>query len=100
MRALTAYDWPGNVRELRNVLERALILGRPDELQVTDLPEDLWPLAPDDGEAPDDLRRSVTAFERAQIRRMLQSVDGDRRLAARKLGISLATLYRKLGDES
>jgi DNA-binding NtrC family response regulator len=100
MRALTAYDWPGNVRELRNVLERALILGRPDELQVADLPEDLWPLAPDDGDAPDDLRRSVTAFERAQIRRMLQGVGGDRRLAARKLGISLATLYRKLGDES
>ena len=101
MRALTAYEWPGNVRELRNVLERALILGKPDELQAADLPEDLWALAPDDSEeAPDDLRRLVTSFERAQIQRVLHAVGQDRRKAARKLGVSLATLYRKLGNES
>ena len=100
MRALTAYQWPGNVRELRNVLERALILGKGDELDTSDLPEEFRALAPDDSEAPDDLRRAATAFERAQIQNVLQTVAGDRRKAARRLGISLATLYRKLGDES
>jgi DNA-binding NtrC family response regulator len=99
MRALTAYHWPGNVRELRNVLERALILGKGAELEASDLPEELWALAPDDDEAPDDLRRAVTTFERALIQQVLGATGGDRRKAARRLGVSLATLYRKLGDE-
>ncbi|HME13479.1 MAG TPA: sigma-54 dependent transcriptional regulator [Candidatus Acidoferrum sp.] len=39
--ALERYDWPGNVRELKNVLERALVLSRGDELGVADLPEEV-----------------------------------------------------------
>ena len=38
---LARYDWPGNVRELRNVVERAMILEDRDELDVTDLPEEI-----------------------------------------------------------
>jgi DNA-binding NtrC family response regulator len=41
MEALTRYDWPGNVRELRNVMERALILGRGDVLRLGDLPREV-----------------------------------------------------------
>lgn len=41
MAAMVNYDWPGNVRELENAIERALVLGAPDMLQLEDLPESL-----------------------------------------------------------
>jgi two-component system response regulator AtoC len=41
MACLTRHDWPGNVRELRNVIERVMILEDRDELDVTDLPEEI-----------------------------------------------------------
>jgi len=41
MAALERYDWPGNVRELKNALERALVLSPGEELDVTDLPEEV-----------------------------------------------------------
>jgi DNA-binding NtrC family response regulator len=41
MACLTQHDWPGNVRELRNVIERVMILEDRDELDVTDLPEEI-----------------------------------------------------------
>ena len=41
MACLTRHDWPGNVRELRNVIERVMILEDRDEVDVTDLPEEL-----------------------------------------------------------
>ncbi len=99
--ALLTYHWPGNVRELRNALERALILGRGDSIRIEDLPVaiaraaghgtlDATPLRP--------LRESVQAFERSLIRRAIAQCQGNRRLAAERLGISLATLYRKLNE--
>ena len=43
MEILSEYEWPGNIRELRNVLERALLLGSGDRIDVADLPADLRP---------------------------------------------------------
>src|SRR5437763_9859570 len=41
MQALTEYDWPGNIRELRNVIERAVALAPGDEIQMSDLPNNI-----------------------------------------------------------
>jgi two-component system response regulator HydG len=41
LRALEAYDWPGNVRELANAIERAVVLGSDDSIQLLDLPESI-----------------------------------------------------------
>src|SRR5436305_9270962 len=49
---LTAYDWPGNVRELENVIERAVVLGVADRVQVEDLPEELLESVQPAGELP------------------------------------------------
>ena len=92
--ALRAHRWPGNVRELGNVLERAAILARSGTIGVEHLPPDV--LRACGGPNSDGTDLSLDAAERCQIRRALDSVAGKRTEAARLLGLSRRTLYRKL----
>ncbi|MGO9404769.1 MAG: sigma-54-dependent transcriptional regulator [Terriglobales bacterium] len=105
MKALLAYDWPGNVRELENCLERAVALGDQRILEVNDLPPSIThaeiqaePLdsPPDAGRATDLHATDLGDIERATIERVFSQVHGDKNLAGKMLGISRATLYRKL----
>ncbi len=99
--AFSRYDWPGNLRQLSNVLTTACALLGPSERKITwqhlgdDLVEDL-PLRSsgtiDSVDPADDLQ---TMSETA-IRRVLAACDGNKAEAARRLGISRNTLYRKL----
>ena len=88
--------WPGNVRELRNVLERAMILTDGPVIK----PEHLWIEAEHESTEPSPsggaADGSLAELERQTIVRTLAAVDGNRRLAAAKLGIGLRTLYDKL----
>lgn len=100
--ALVSYAWPGNVRELQNVIERAVALARGDRLTLDDLPDHLRPSARasaapvgDDVDVPIDLP-SLEEVERGHIMRTLRAVGGNKRLAARILGLDRKTLYRKL----
>jgi DNA-binding NtrC family response regulator len=84
------------VRELRNVLERAMILTdgpviKPEHLWIEAEPESTEP-SPSGGAA----EGSLAELERQTIVRTLAAVDGNRRVAAAKLGIGLRTLYEKL----
>ncbi|WP_338869246.1 sigma-54 dependent transcriptional regulator [Myxococcus stipitatus] len=99
IRLLVGYSWPGNVRELVNLLERAVAMSDHDTL----LPEDfdlpggdgrVSPPAPQDsgGDAP------LDAVERAHVRRVVDAQGGNKAAAARILGISRRTLYRKLDE--
>jgi len=94
MNTLRAYSWPGNVREMENSLERASILSR-DEIDLESLPPKIRNAA---GSAPlmssDD--NTLESIERRHISETLASFDGDKVAAARRLGIDLSTLYRKL----
>jgi DNA-binding NtrC family response regulator len=92
---LAAQPWKGNVRELENVLERAMVLGDGPVIVPRHLPASL-PVAVSP-EPPRQLRAAVRDFERRRILDVLAQVDSDKRRAARALGISLASLYRKLG---
>jgi two-component system response regulator AtoC len=103
MKALLAYDWPGNVRELENCLERAVALGDQRLIDLSDLPPSIAR-----AEAPEKVARFEIAasadptttdledIERATIQRVFVQVNGDKALAGKMLGISRATLYRKL----
>jgi two-component system response regulator AtoC len=100
MKALLAYDWPGNVRELENCLERAVALGDQRILEVDDLPPSIAQ-AEIQAEALDEREFSgrptdLEDIERATIERVFSQVNGDKALAGKMLGISRATLYRKL----
>jgi DNA-binding NtrC family response regulator len=94
LRTLQAYPWPGNVRELANTIERLMILAPRPVIDVEDLPESLR-----SGRAPadrDDLGLSLEDVERRHILRVLESTDGNRTVAARRLGLDRGTLNRKL----
>jgi DNA-binding NtrC family response regulator len=125
MKALMNYDWPGNVRELENCVERAVALGDGTLIDLGDLPSSIAamnsaamnsvPRAASDSapELVSDLAGAAEAnsggaaaastsstdledIERATIQRVFEQVHGDKALAGRMLGISRATLYRKL----
>ncbi len=98
VRALTAAPWKGNVRELGNALERAIILGDGPTLTTADFPADLIAGADSPPADADDLRAALDHFERYHIRRVLDRAGGDKKEAARRLGLGLSSLYRKLED--
>lgn len=88
---LRNHEWPGNVRELRNAIERSLLLSRPPS-QCVHVTRANHSCLPEDESG--DLRLST--IERRHIRFVLQSADGNKSEAARRLGISRKTLERKL----
>ncbi len=90
---LAAHSWPGNMREMRNVLERAMLLSRGhDVIDVAALPADLATVVAEDGQAP----RLLEDVERDHIARALRYFGDNRSHAARALGISRATLIKKI----
>ena len=93
LRALIGQPWKGNVRELENVLERAMVLGGGDLITLRDVSADLTAPA---GPLPRDLREAVRRFERQHVMEVVAEARSDKREAAQALGISLASLYRKL----
>src|SRR5207248_2779787 len=97
-----AYSWPGNVRELRNVVERAVILAGEREVHLRHLPQGLTVLRETAAPAnvSDEAFRihfgsSLREVEDAYIRRILSSVNNDKKRAAELLGLSLRTLYNR-----
>jgi DNA-binding NtrC family response regulator len=95
--ALVRHCWKGNVRELEHVLEQAMILGDGDLITFRHLAADLTAGSPPPG--PADLRAAVRLFARNHVLDVLARVRFNKRDAARMLGISLASLYRKLNVE-
>ena len=101
---LLAYPWPGNLRELDNVINRARILSENDCITVADLPASLvnsvTPTMASQALPGASLREQVQSFETEVIHRAIEIAQGDLKLAAQRLGISLSSLYRKLGEHS
>ncbi len=103
MNLLMRYDWPGNVRELENVLEGAAMMGdnADDKIRIEHLPEKIRNI----GEAvsgnhteTSDLHEHLRVQERAFIETALADANHDKKSAAKKLGISLPSLYRKIEE--
>ena len=97
IRGLMTAAWPGNVRELDNALERAVLFSEGPILTPDDFPPGL--ISPGDTEDPgDDLRAAVRKYERLHIERVLRECASDKREAAKRLGLGLSSLYRKLEE--
>jgi DNA-binding NtrC family response regulator len=99
MKAFLQYDWPGNIRELENCVARALALGDRQSIGLNDLPPALRATQESDLSSEDSRVLASTALadmERMTILRVFEQVGGDKALAGKMLGISRATLYRKL----
>ncbi|MFN2441769.1 MAG: sigma 54-interacting transcriptional regulator [Thermoanaerobaculia bacterium] len=85
---LLRYGWPGNVRELRNVLESTIVFGQSQRMTARDLPPYLRALF-----ATEEVKRGA---ERESLLALLREVGWNRNEAARRLGCSRMTLYRKM----
>jgi DNA-binding NtrC family response regulator len=111
--ALSEHTWPGNVRELENVLSRAATLCEGDAITLDLLPTKLQSLVPTPAPATPaveslpgaavpagaTLRAFLREKERAYLRQVLEQHGGSKEAAARALGISLATFYRKYEED-
>jgi DNA-binding NtrC family response regulator len=92
------YPWPGNVRELRTAMERAVVLCRGEKIGARDLPPEIRNV-PTDAPALKSRANNTLNVEEAEkdlIIRALKDSNGNRTLAANKLGMHRRTLHRKL----
>jgi DNA-binding NtrC family response regulator len=100
-RCLRRYSWPGNVRELKNVIQRAVLLAKGEELTVDSIPPRIREAA-DCGvraattQFPIHPGMTLKAAEKEFIAMTLAATQGNKREAARELGISRRSLYNKL----
>lgn len=108
--ALQQYAWPGNVRELQNVVERAVSLSDSHILSMAHLPQEIQSATGPEGRTPEDgtassvnsrdfrrqQRRQLQEDERLRMFAILSQCGGNVSAAARKLGISRITFYRKM----
>jgi DNA-binding NtrC family response regulator len=110
--ALLLHDWPGNVRELINVIERAMLLARTEELTLGELPEALGGAGDSQAAAPtvldslgedimsltlaDARKRLLRRFESLYLRRLLEEEGGSVSETAARAGISPRSLYDKM----
>jgi transcriptional regulator with PAS, ATPase and Fis domain len=92
-RTLHSYDWPGNIRELQNAIERALIVSDSPQIKRESLP--LHPSVDSSVSGPD---MTLAEIEKVAILKAIDRHEGDRRLTAKQLGISLRTLQYRLKD--
>jgi DNA-binding NtrC family response regulator len=97
LECLMNFSWPGNVRELRTAVERAVVLCRGERIAFRDLPPSVR-----SGGASGEFRflqgndLTVKDAEKQLIVRALKETDGNRTLAAKKIGMSRRTFHRKL----
>lgn len=100
MRQLMEYHWPGNIRELENVVARAVLITAGPEIT----PDFLFPLPSASNSLPTSLpqatKKALETVERQKIIDALHKVNGNRSQAARLLGISRASFYKKLRSYS
>ena len=99
LEVLAHYSWPGNVRELENTVERAVVLSRKKLITPTDLPEQV-----NQGQQVSEFIRvpigmPLEEVKNRVIEETLKTTKGDKTLAAKILGITSRTIYRKVGKK-
>jgi DNA-binding NtrC family response regulator len=92
MKNVMEYQWPGNIRELENVIERALIVAKGTELNITGIWEQF------DARQEQKVTGELKAIEKKAISNALSQTSGNRREAAEMLGISLRSLQYKIKE--
>lgn len=107
MEILEKYKWPGNVRELENVIERAVIICKGNQITPDDLPERITSTVPREEQPPepgavdfsfkiDGRVLSMAQVEKAYLQYVLGEAQGDKTKAAKMMGVGRRTLYRMM----
>lgn len=98
---LRSYDWPGNIRELKNLVQRLLILGSGDEIELAEVERAISAQQPTTAAGPElpydlPLREAREQFEYNYLMHQLQAVGGSIGKLAKRVGMERTHLYRKL----
>lgn len=105
MEAMINYDWPGNVRELENTIERVVVLNNASQVKLKHLPKNIQTVNRSIGYSKEPLETTASLeqkiipleeLERQAIELALLQYRGNVSVAAKKLEIGQATLYRKI----
>jgi two-component system response regulator AtoC len=96
LQLLMNYAWPGNVRELRTAIEHAVVLCRGEKISARDLPPSVRGGRTPETQLLQQNALTVKEAEKQLIVRALKETDGNRTLAAKKIGMSRRTFHRKL----
>jgi len=91
---LASYSWPGNVRELRNMIERAVLLAQDGPITPDHFPGLDILIVSEENSQPS--ISNLKDLEKDHVLRVVEQHNGDKKKAAKALGISLSSLYRKL----
>ena len=94
MEALNDYAWPGNVRELRNTIEYAFVLCKGESIELEHLPPKIS--RPSSADAPETSLYPQPSGKREELLRALQRAGGNQSEAARLLGVSRVTIWKRL----
>lgn len=93
---LENYQWKGNVRELENVMERAVVLCKGDEITSQELPSEMASANARAGFVTFTIGTPLEEIEQKMIEEALKYSSGDKEAAAKLLGTSSRTIYRKI----
>jgi len=98
LRLLEQYSWPGNAREVVNVVERLWVSATTEVIEPKDLPLVFWQARADalSGTPMRHLAMTVAEVERRTLQEALRQAQGNCQEAARRVGVSRASFYRKL----
>lgn len=100
LQLLSKYEWPGNIRELKNIVERVVVLSKTLVIGTEHIPEDIkgnkkWPIK---STGASKSWNTIQEMEEEMIRKTLSELGRNKSLAAKHLGISRRTLYRKMDE--
>jgi two-component system response regulator HydG len=96
MRLLLEYPWPGNVRELENSIEHAVVLAKGELIEVADLPSGIFRARSGVGDISAAPQKTIVQNEKRLLQEVLAECGWNKKLAAKRLGISRSTLYDKI----
>jgi two-component system response regulator HydG len=98
MNRLSDYEWTGNVRELENTIESILVINSPEVVDIQHFPQEFRDFKEKPEVVPIKIGTSLEEVEKEMLIQTLRATKGNKRKAAKLLGINVRTIHRKIEE--